>query len=77
MAELVVARARMEQRKCEAYGQLVNLLGDMLEAVHAAHMDGDVLIEDCEARSADGWAAAVLERLQTACRPSECAVELL
>ena len=53
----------MEQRKCEAYGQLVNLLGDMLEAVHAAHMDGDVLIEDAAARSADGWAAAVLERL--------------
>jgi hypothetical protein len=56
VAELVVvARAQAEQRACGAYVLIVALLLDMLEVVQAAHIDDDVLIEDAETRSTDGW----------------------
>ena len=76
-AELVVAEARMRQRKCEAYQLFVDLLGDMLEAISDAHMADDVLIVDAETRTADGWTAAVVGHLRETCRPTQCAIELI
>jgi len=51
-AELVVAKARMRQCKCEAYQLFVDLTGDLLEAISDAHMADDVLITDAETRTA-------------------------
>ena len=76
-AELVVAEARVRQRKCEAYQLFVDLLGDMLEAISDAHMADDVLIVDAETRTADGWTAAVVCHIRETCRPTQCAVELV
>ena len=55
----------------------VDLMGGMLESVSDAHMAGDVLIEDVETRTADGWIAAVVGHLRESCRPMDSAVELL
>jgi len=55
----------------------VDLLGDLLEAISDAHMADDVLIVDAEARTADGWTAAVVVHIRETCRPTQCAVELI
>ena len=76
-AELVLAEARARQSKAYAYQAVVDLLGDMLEALADAHVDHQGLDPGAETRTADVWTAAVVCHIRETCRPTQCAVEII
>ena len=73
----MLAEARARQSKAYAYQAVVDLLGDMLEALADVRVGHQGLDPDAEARTADQRVAAVVGHLRETCRPTQCAIELI
>ena len=73
----MLAEARARQSKAYAYQAVVDLLGDMLEALADVRVDHQGLDPDAEARTADQRVAAVVCHIRETCRPTQCAVEII